>query len=183
MKNLEDSHFLIRAANEHHRLALLVACAVLAVLPIAASAQTEMIPGVTIGMDNQFVFPHTSLPGATGIDFSFMGAFAPHYPPEESHTVVIVFEWGPTATGPWSTSPDNVNTVPGGMTDLFATGVYHGPEDAPFVAIHFYAGDFMTVSGEFTHTSVIPEPSAILLVGVGLMSLPLACRRRRAKAV
>jgi hypothetical protein len=131
-------------------------------------------------MDNQFVFPHTSLPGATGIDFSFFGAFAPHYPMPESHTVVITFEWGPTATGPWTTSPDNVNTVPGGMTDLFATGVFHGPEDAPFVAIHFYAGAFMTMTGEFSHIStVIPEPSAMLLAVLGMVSMLGTFRRRR----
>jgi hypothetical protein len=53
------------------------------------------------------------------------------------------------------------------MTDPFASGIYHGPEDAPFVAIHFYAGGIMTVGGAFTHTSVvIPEPSAIALAGV-----------------
>jgi hypothetical protein len=132
-------------------------------------------------MDNQFVYPHTSLPGSTGIDFSFTGGFAPFYPPEESHTVVIDFEWGPTPSGPWSVSPDNVNTVPGGITDFFATGVYHGPADAPFVAIHFYAGGLMTASGTFTHTSVVPEPSAIVLAGVGLSWLLIARRRNRAK--
>jgi hypothetical protein len=172
---------LLARASERRRLVPLVLFATLGLAPIAANAQTEIIPGVTIGMDNQYVFPHTSLPGATGIDFSFLGALAPHYPPEESHTVVIVFEWGPTATGPWSTSPDNVNTVPGGMTDLFATGVYHGPEDAPFVAIHFYAGDFMTVSGEFTHLStIIPEPGSMVIAGIGLFAaISVAIRRRR----
>jgi hypothetical protein len=171
---------LARFASEHRWSVLLTLFTVFAFVPMAANAQTEVIPGVTIGMDNQFVYPHTSLPGATGIDFSFIGAFAPMYPPEESHTVVIVFEWGPTASGPWSTSPDNVNTVPGGMTDVFATGVYHGPEDAPFVAIHFYAGDFMTVSGEFTHLSVIPEPGSFALAGVGLIALiSIGFRRHR----
>jgi hypothetical protein len=136
-----------------------------------AVAQTEVLFN-PIGMDNQFVFPHTSLPGATGIDFSFIGAFAPLYPAPVSHTVVIVFEWGPTAAGPWTPSPDNVNTVPGGMTDVFATGVFHGPEDAPFVAIHFYAGGLMTASGEFTHTSfVVPEPQSIALMAGALAML------------
>jgi hypothetical protein len=131
-------------------------------------------------MDNQFVFPHTSLPGATGIDFSFIGAFAPHYPDPFSHTVVVTFEWGPTATGPWSTSPDNVNTVPGGMTDVFATGVYNGPDDAPFVAIHFYAGAFMTMTGEFSHIStIVPEPGTSVLAGAGLAALWMTRRRRR----
>jgi hypothetical protein len=150
------------------RALLLVAVLILAALSAdAASAQTEILFN-PIGMDNQFVFPHVSLPGANGIDFSFTGAFAPMYPPEESHTVVIDFEWGPSATGPWSVSPDNVNTVPGGMTDLFATGIFHAPEDAAFVAIHFYAGGLMTVSGEFTHTSTVPEPSAASLLLLGL---------------
>lgn len=122
--------------------------------------QTEMI-FQPIGMDTQLVFPHTSIMGATGIDFSFTGGFAPSYPDPISHTVVINFEWGPTATGPWTVSPDYVNTVPGGMTDFFATGVFPGPSDAPFVAIHFYAGALMTASGAFTHTSVIPEPTSL----------------------
>ena len=140
-----------------------------------AVAQTEVLFN-PIGMDNQFVYPHTSLPGATGIDFSFAGGFAPIYPPEESHTVVIVFEWGPTATGPWTPSPDNVNTVPGGMTDFFATGVFHGTEDSPFVAIHFYAGGLMTVSGEFTHTSIaVPEPHSVALV-MGVLATMILSR-------
>jgi hypothetical protein len=66
------------------------------------------------------------------------------------------------------------------MTDVFATGVYNGPDDAPFVAIHFYAGGFMTMGGEFTHLStVVPEPGAMLLAGVGVMSLLSLVRRRR----
>lgn len=149
----------------------IVCVAVLALIGAApASAQTEVLFN-PIGMDNQFVFPHTIEPGDFATDFSFTGAFAPMYPPEESHTVVITFEWGPTAIGPWSTSPDNVNTVPGGMTDFFATGVYHGPDADPFVAIHFYAGGLMTVSGEFVHTSV-PEPTSCVVVGgLGLVML------------
>jgi hypothetical protein len=183
VKNLVGAFRFVRTSNQYRRLALLLVIAVIASWPIAANAQVDVLPMPTIGMDNQYVYPHTSLPGATGIDFSFVGAFAPHYPPEESHTVVIVFEWGPTATGPWSTSPDNVNMVPGGMTDFFGTGIYHGPDDAPFVAIHFYAGGLMTVSGEFAHISVVPEPSAIVFAAVGLMmSLPWARRQRRATA-
>jgi hypothetical protein len=144
--------------------------------------QTETLSGIVIGMDNQLVFPHTSLPGATGIDFSFSGGFAPMYPLEESHTVVINFEWGPTATGPWTVSPDYVNTVPGGMTDFFATGVFPGPDDAPFVAIHFYAGDFMVVSGTFTHTSVIPEPATWSLAFFGALLLGVFAWRRHLRA-
>lgn len=147
--------------------------------PLAASAQTEFLFN-PIGMDNQFVFPHVSLPGANGIDFSFTGAFSPMYPDPFSHSVVITFEWGPTATGPWTVSPDNVNTVPGGKTDVFATGVFHAPEDAPFVAIHFYAGGLMTVSGEFVHTSTaIPEPSSACLLVLGLSTLVAAKGRWR----
>jgi hypothetical protein len=143
-----------------HRFVLLAA---IWLLPVAATAQTEVLFG-TLGADTQFVFPHTSLPGATGINFSFFGAFAGAYPPDEFHTVVIDFEWGLTATGPWTVSPDFINTVPGAMTDLYGTGVFPGPEDAPFVAIHFYAGALITVSGEFTHTSVVPEPQSIALM-------------------
>lgn len=143
---------------------LIVAC-----LAPRAYAQTEVIFS-PIGMDTQFVFPHVSLPGAGGIDFSFFGGFAGAYPPEELHTVVINFEWGPTATGPWTASPDFINTVPGAMTDLYGTGVFPGPEDAPFVAIHFYAGALITVSGEFTHTSIVPEPQTIALAIATIVS-------------
>jgi hypothetical protein len=151
------------------------------VLTGSAHAQTEFISGQPIGMDTQLVYPHTSLPGATGIDFSFTGAFAPMYPEMESHTVVITFEWGPSAIGPWTASPDYVNTVPGGMTDFFATGVFPGPEDAPFVAIHFYAGGLMITSGEFTHASIVPEPSAALLFALGAVPLGIWKWRRRVR--
>jgi len=156
-----------------NRIVCLVALALICAAP--ASAQTEALFN-PIGMDNQFVYPHTIDPGDFATDFSFTGAFSPMYPDPTSHTVVITFEWGPTATGPWSSSPDNVNTVPGGMTDFFATGIYHGPEAAPFVAIHFYAGGLMTASGTFTHTSV-PEPTSCLaLSGLGFAMLS---RKRR----
>jgi len=122
-------------------------------------------------------FAHAHVPGAVGIDYSFSGSFAPSYPIPESHAVVIDFEWGPTAAGPWTFSPDNVTTVPAGMTHFFATGVYHGPEEDPFVRIHFYAGGLMTVSGDYTHVSVVPEPSALLLFSLGIPAL--AWWRRR----
>ena len=155
--------------------ALLVA---LAIEPYAALAQTEPITSQPVGMDTQLVFPHTSLPGATGIDFSFITAISPTYPIPESHTIVIVFEWGPTATGPWTASPDNVNTVPAAMTDFFSTGIFHGPADAPFVALHMYAGAIMIVTGEFSHTSVVPEPSCAGLMLCGVVSI-LGLRRSK----
>lgn len=150
-----------------------VALALLTLAP-AARAQSEAITQ-PVGMDTQLVFAHTSIPGATGIDFSLTCGISPLYPEAESHTIIIVFEWGPTATGPWTSSPDHVNTVPGGITDFFSTGVYHAPEDAPFVALHMYAGGLMIVSGTFTHTSV-PAPGAITVAGVAALG---ASRRRR----
>ncbi len=132
------------------------------------AAQTEVLPFPTIGMDSRFDFVHTGLPGALGIDFRFAGAFAPHYPAEESHTVVVTFEWRNSVADPWSSSPDHVKTVPGAMTAFFDTGVFRAPVDASLVAIHFFAGDFMTVSGDFSHISVVPEPSRAWLFACGL---------------
>ncbi|MCC6535579.1 MAG: hypothetical protein IT531_23760 [Burkholderiales bacterium] len=151
----------------------------------AVHGQTEVLPSPTIGMDSRFPYAHVSLPGAAGIDFRFVGAFAPHYPAEESHTVVLTFEWGPSVAGPWASSPDHVKTVPGGMTAIFDTGVFHGPADAPWVAIHFFAGDFLTVSGEFSHLSAVPEPSQAWLFacGVALIAFTSLGRTVRARAL
>lgn len=146
-----------------------VACVALCV-PVLAAAQSETI-FTGIGMDTPLTFAHLSLPGATGIDFRFTGAFAPIYADTESHVVVITFEWGPTALGPWAFSPDNVKTVPGGVTAFFDTGVYSGPADAPFVRIHFYAGGLMTASGTFSHVSSVPEPAPVSLFVVGLAAI------------
>ena len=88
---------------------------------------------------------------------------------------MITFEWAPTATGPWSLGPDYVNTVPGGMTDFFMTGVFTSPEEAPFVAIHFHAGGLMITRGEFEHVSM-PLPASGALLG---STLVLATLRRR----
>jgi hypothetical protein len=140
-------------------------------LPGLVQAQTELI-FMGIGADSPSpAFAHASLPGATGIDFDLFGAFDGAYPPEVSHEVVIWFEWGPSALGPWTASPDNVKTIPGAATTLFDTHVYHGPEDAPFVRLHFAAGGLMTVSGTFTHTSVVPEPGAGWLMLLGAAGL------------
>ena len=158
-----------------------LAAAILWCFTTAAQAQVETL-FQTVGMDTQRVFAHTSLPGATGIDFSFSAAVAPAYPPEESNTLVTVFEWGPTAIGPWTTSPDNVNSFHGGATRFMSTGVFHGPEDAPFVAIHFYAGAIMTLSGPFTHASVVPEPAAAAMLTAGSALVGWMLRRRRPRA-
>jgi MYXO-CTERM domain-containing protein len=144
--------------------------------PVLAAAQTETI-FMSLGSDSVSPsFAHASLPGATGIDFRLFGAFDGAYAPGTLHEVVIWFEWGPSAIGPWSASPDNVKTVPGAVTTLFDTHVYHGPEDAPFVRVHFAAGGLMTVSGSFTHSSVVPEPNGALLALLGLAAL--GARRR-----
>lgn len=155
-------------------ISLALAASALAWAP-GARAQSETL-FQSIGADTARSFAQLSLPGATGIDFRFFGAFAPSYPDTESHVVVIVFEWGPSATGPWMASPDNVKSVPGGMTTFFDTHVYHGPEDAPWVQIHFYAGGLMTASGTFEHASVVPQPASITLWALGLGALAL--RRR-----
>ena len=140
----------------------------------AAVAETETI-FQTVGMDTPLTFTHAFVPGTTGIDFSFSCAIAPTYPDTESNILVITFEWGPSDTGPWSLSPDNVKSVRGGETRFFSTGVYHGPSDAPWVRLHMYAGAIMTVSGPFIHTSV-PTPGASVLLGAGAL---MAVRRRR----
>ena len=123
-----------------------------AALSSAARAETEHF-FQPVGMDTQLVFPHAAVPGAIGTDFSFWGAIAggprkptdPPWPAPVSHILVIDFEWGPTATGSWTSSPDNVKSIPVEETSLWSTGVYHAPAEAPFVAIHFYAGNLMGV--------------------------------------
>ena len=162
------------------RLLSAAALAAALALPIAAQAQSEPLFMGIGALTSTPAFAHTSLPGATGIDFNLVGAFAAAYPPEDTHVVVIWFEWAPSATGPWTSSPDNVKSVPGAITTLFDTHVFHGPEDAPFVRVSFAAGERMTVSGTFTHTSVVPEPAPGALLAFGLAALAgFAGRRRR----
>ncbi len=175
---MRTPHDEAMAALALRALATLLVLLVLMLFPRPAGAQTETL-FQTVGADTARTFAHDSLPGATGIDFSFSFAIAAAYPPEESHTLVVVFEWGPTAAGPWTASPDNVKSVPGAMTSFFDSGVFHGPEDAPFVQIHFYAGGLMTVSGSFTHASVVPEPrrAVLLLLGIGLLAARRASSR------
>lgn len=145
-------------------------------LPATSMAQSEPL-FMTVGtLTETPAFAHLSLPGATGIDFDLFGAFAGAYPAEDSHTIVIWFQWGPSALGPWTSSPDNVKTVPGAVTTLFDTHVFHGPADAPFVRVSFAAGGLITVSGTFTHTSVVPELPTAGLLAFGLAAL--AARRR-----
>lgn len=65
-------------------------------------------------------------------------------------------------------SPDHLKTVPGGITTFCTTGTFHGPNDAAFVRLHFYAGGLMITSGEFVHASVVLEPASALLLAMGL---------------
>lgn len=158
--------------NRFVRFARSLSLLLLLVGPFTASAQTEKL-FQTIGADTRREFAHTGLPGATGIEFRFSGAFAPPYPVEESHIVVITFEWRASAADPWSSSPDNVKSIRGGETRFFDTGVFLGPTDAALVAVHFFAGSLMTVSGDFAHVSVVPEPGQFALYAGGLALLGL----------
>lgn len=160
----------------------LVFALVLSLLPAGpAAAETESISG-PIGADTPHTFAHAAVPGAVAMDFHFAGGFAPMYPEGESHTVVVVFEWGPTPAGPWASSPDHVKTVPGGTTAFFDTGVFTAPGEAPFVQLHFYAGGLMFVSGAFDHVSVVPEPASAALMLAGLAGIAGFGLRRRAAA-
>ncbi len=154
---------------------------VLLALSTAANGQVETL-FQPVGMNTQRVFAHPGLADATGIDFSFSAAISPTFPEDESHILVTVFEWGPTAIGPWAASPDNVNSVRGGTTRFMSTGVFHGPDDAAFVAIHFYAGALMTVSGDFVHASVVPEPSLVVMLATGGALITWVARRRKRSA-
>jgi hypothetical protein len=101
-----------------------VAFCIVAGIGMAASdlaAQTETIfTGVGADPGVRLVFPNTSISGATGIDFSFTGAIdgGPHQidpplpPGVETHILVTDFEWGPSPVGPWTVSPDNLNSPP-----------------------------------------------------------------------
>ncbi len=148
--------------------------------PPALRAETEIVSTV-IGMDTVLTFTHASVPGAEGMNFSFIGALSPMYPDTESHLLVVDFEWGAAAAGPWSVGPDIMTTVPGGMTTVMDTGVFHGPAETPFVRIRFHAGGPMVASGEFTHVSLVPEPASAGLLMSGLVALAAGRRRRLAQ--
>ncbi len=49
------------------------------------------------------------------------------------------------------------------------------------VSLHFRLADAPAVGvvGKFTHECIVPEPSSILAVGLGMLGLGLVCRRRR----
>jgi hypothetical protein len=151
---------------------------VAAACPGLGRAQSETL-FAGIGADTRIAFSHFGLPGATGIDFRFAGAFAGAFPPEESHIVVITFEWRSSGTDPWSSSPDNAKSIPGAVTTPFDTGVYRAPVDATEVAIHFFGGGLMTVSGTFSHVSVVPEPRTAVLLVLGLAALAAWSMRER----
>lgn len=134
-----------------------------------------------VGADTVFAFPHALVAGTTDLSFRFGGGFAPTYAPEVTHLVVVNFEWGPTPAGPWSSSPDQLKSIPGGATTFFDTGVFTTalamPMDAAFVQLHLHAGGLMFVDGLFEHVSIVPEPASALLMLIGTGAL--AARRRR----
>ncbi len=146
-------------------------------LPV--QAEIDAVTGA-VGADTVFVFPHALVAGTTDLSFHFGGGFAPTYPPDVTHLVVVTFEWGPTPTGPWSLSPDHLKSIPGGVTTFFDTGVFTVPlampMDAAFVQLHLHAGGLMFVDGLFEHVSIVPEPASALLMLIGTGAL--AARRR-----
>jgi hypothetical protein len=119
-------------------------------------------------------------PGPFGTDYSLLLAIAPTYAPEESHILVVTFEWQNSIGGEWFSSPDNAVSVYGGATRLFETGHYIHPDVPARVALHFWGGgpnpiNFI-VAGTYSHLPVVPTPGALGLAGIGLM---VALRRRR----
>lgn len=153
--------------------------AIAVMMTAAASAQVDVFGGFFVppGPDgSRLEFAHTPEPGAVGTDYWLSSAIAPV--DDETHILVVTFEWQNTPGGPWFTSPDNAVSVPPGMTRFFDTGVFSSTDVPWRTALHFWAGGPMVVTGEFGHTSVLPSPGSLAMLATG--GAVMARRRRPA---
>ncbi|CAG1001299.1 hypothetical protein PHYC_02905 [Phycisphaerales bacterium] len=156
-----------------------VASLAMAVMTTAtASAQVDVFGGFFVPpgpAGSRLEFDHVPAPGAVGTDYWLSCAIAPM--DDETHILVVTFEWQNTPGGEWFSSPDNAVSVRPFETRWFDTGVFSSTDVPWRTALHFWVGGPMVVSGEFGHTSVLPAPASVgLLVSGGGAVL---VRRRR----
>lgn len=162
------------------KLAVLCATAACAGSALGQVDTFEGFPVPAGTMGSRIEFDHVPDPGAIGTDHNLLLAIAPTYAPEESHILVVTFEWQNVLGGDWFSSPDNAVSVHGGATRFFDTGHYIHSDVPARVALHFWGGgpnpvNFF-VTGTYSHTSVVPAPGLLGLVGIAGMS---ALRRKR----
>jgi hypothetical protein len=118
-------------------------------------------------------------PNAAGIEFQVVGDFLPSYPTGETHNLLVTYIWGPTASGPWNTSPVFSRSLPGGHQIPLFFPTYIGP-DALFAGVRMQSDARITAAGEFVHSALnVPEPSSIALAALALASLFAFHRRAR----
>jgi hypothetical protein len=131
--------------------------------------------------DRELIFEQVMrLPNATGIEFKVVGDFLPSYPIGETHDLLVTYIWGPTASGPWSTSQVYSRPVPGGYQVSLFFPMFVGP-DALFAGLRMQSDARITGAGEFVHNALnAPEPSSIALAAIALVGLVTLCRRKRA---
>lgn len=146
-------------------------------LTAAASAQVDVFGGFFVPpgtMGSRLEFDHIPDAGAVGTDYWLSCAIAPI--DDETHILVVTFEWQNTPGGEWLSSPDNAVSVRPFETRWFDTGVFSSTDVPWRTALHFWAGGPMVVTGTFGHTSVLPTPGSLAMAaaGGGLM-----IRRRR----
>ncbi len=156
-----------------------------------AMAQSEFFPATTIpgsSVGSHFEFANTAGTGSfTQFNFTGVATHAdtppPGFPPI-LHTLVIVFEWR-IAPGlehdftNWGQSVDHISTVVGGMSNPFSTGTFITPGAWDTVAVHFYAGFPITVTGMFNHEwTTVPAPGAIAMFGISACLGAIGRRRR-----